>query len=267
VLCSPVFGPLRHAESRRARGPSPSGCTDQVPEGHRFACDGFLALTPSDEASKIESAVQFRIAETFHSLQGEGTWAGTPMYFIRLAGCHVGRPQAGRSGRDFPWVCRTRDGQTFLCDTDFGVHREATLEELVAECGPMRYVCLTGGEPLDQQDRLGPLMATLHRRGVKVHLETSGTVVPVLPFDWVTVSPKAGALETVIVEADEVKYLVDAQFEPAWVIEPRSGRVFLQPINGWETVAWDNVQRCLEHLRHHPTWRLSTQLHKLLQIQ
>ncbi|MEO0541875.1 MAG: 7-carboxy-7-deazaguanine synthase QueE, partial [Cyanobacteria bacterium P01_A01_bin.105] len=34
----------------------------------------------------------FPIVETFHSLQGEGTWAGTSAFFIRLAGCDVGCP-------------------------------------------------------------------------------------------------------------------------------------------------------------------------------
>ena len=31
-----------------------------------------------------------RLAETFHSLQGEGPSAGTPAHFLRLQGCDVG---------------------------------------------------------------------------------------------------------------------------------------------------------------------------------
>ncbi|MGK7880776.1 MAG: 7-carboxy-7-deazaguanine synthase QueE, partial [Crocosphaera sp.] len=33
--------------------------------------------------------INYPIVETFHSLQGEGTWTGTNAFFIRLAGCDV----------------------------------------------------------------------------------------------------------------------------------------------------------------------------------
>ncbi|MCH2543374.1 MAG: 7-carboxy-7-deazaguanine synthase QueE, partial [Candidatus Atelocyanobacterium sp. ALOHA_A2.5_9] len=34
----------------------------------------------------------YPIAETFHSIQGEGAWTGVSAFFIRLAGCNVGCP-------------------------------------------------------------------------------------------------------------------------------------------------------------------------------
>ena len=37
----------------------------------------------------VTQVQNYPIAETFHSLQGEGAWAGTNAFFIRLAGCDV----------------------------------------------------------------------------------------------------------------------------------------------------------------------------------
>ena len=35
--------------------------------------------------------MSYPVMETFYSLQGEGIFAGVPAFFIRLAGCDVGR--------------------------------------------------------------------------------------------------------------------------------------------------------------------------------
>jgi 7-carboxy-7-deazaguanine synthase len=49
------------------------------------------SLTPTTTTSKAASAV-LPVVETFHSVQGEGVWAGINAFFIRLAGCDVGCP-------------------------------------------------------------------------------------------------------------------------------------------------------------------------------
>jgi len=33
--------------------------------------------------------VTLQLAEIFYSVQGEGTWTGTPAVFVRLAGCNL----------------------------------------------------------------------------------------------------------------------------------------------------------------------------------
>ena len=38
------------------------------------------------------------------------------------------------------------------------------------------YVCITGGEPLQQADELEPLLVSLHKRGTTVDIETNGTL-------------------------------------------------------------------------------------------
>jgi 7-carboxy-7-deazaguanine synthase len=98
----------------------------------------------------------YQIAELFKSVQGEGLYSGTPMAFIRFVGCSVGKK-----------ICQH-------CDTDFetmhpwhggGEFSEAQLLDWV---GDYEHVCLTGGEPLDQD--LEPLVAAAGN--LQVHMET-----------------------------------------------------------------------------------------------
>ncbi len=49
--------------------------------------------------------------------------------------------------------------------------------------------------------------------------------------------------------------------------EIRGGYTYLQPVNGISEVLTANVTRCLTLLRSHPDWRLSVQLHKLLNVE
>lgn len=95
----------------------------------------------------------------FWTLQGEGALLGTPMAFIRLAGCSVGCPQ---------------------CDTDDAVRERVSVDELlqrVRDVTPADFVrpwaWITGGEPLDHD--LEPLSDGLHALGFSVALATSGT--------------------------------------------------------------------------------------------
>ena len=100
-----------------------------------------------------------KIAEIFRSLQGEGKNQGKPCLFIRLAGCNL--------------HCR-------WCDTAYArsggteLNLDIILEQ-VWRVNPS-YVCITGGEPLQQADELEPLLVSLHKRGTTVDIETNGTL-------------------------------------------------------------------------------------------
>ena len=104
-----------------------------------------------------------RIAEVFHSLQGEGPSAGSPSHFVRLQGCDVG----------CAW-----------CDTRYswpGAGGEArTLDEVWAACralGEAPQVVITGGEPL-QHPGIESVIDQALERWERVEVETSGIAPP-----------------------------------------------------------------------------------------
>ena len=114
-----------------------------------------------------------RVNETFFSVQGEGTLAGTPSFFIRLDGC--------------PLRCS-------WCDTPYALEGIAGIQTgvdaLVSLAGGTRHVVITGGEPLAQD--IAPLVEAFDE-GTHVTVETSGTIFADLPgVALFSVSPKVG---------------------------------------------------------------------------
>lgn len=213
------------------------------------------------------------IAEMFHSVQGEGLYSGTPMTFIRLAGCSVGRaglPEAPvLKTAKTAWQCQTFDGRCFWCDTDFHKYYEAAAEEILDHVTE-GHVCVTGGEPLIHQQRIDALFDLCQLREKKMHLETSGTIAWRKPQEvWMTVSPKFGVLTEMIDQANEIKLLVDKDFP----IEKVPGAVFkhplvyVQPINEELKISAENLRLCYKLLGQQPQWRLSIQLHKVLGVR
>lgn len=226
------------------------------------------------------------IAEVFESIQGEGTWVGTPMLFLRLAGCNVGKPAKALKVGPFPMLhtgveamaCSTYDGRIFPCDTDYGLKKKLPIEDVMVmlEGNKYRHVCVTGGEPFLHDFLLEELFYELASRDIMMHVETSGTKYPTsrtwpgdnaVPGYWITCAPKLGALTAMINRADELKLLVDEDFDE-FKLSPEMfnhKNVFVCPINA---VGMDsgqnnvNVQRCRELLHAFPQWRLSVQLHK-----
>ncbi len=99
----------------------------------------------------------------FRSIQGEGPYQGIPSVFVRLSGCNLRCRWCDSS--------KTRDG-------DAG--EEMTADEIsgrVRRSG-LSYVCITGGEPLLQQDELLALLKDLHEDGYIIEIETNGTIDP-----------------------------------------------------------------------------------------
>lgn len=101
---------------------------------------------------------RLRITEIFHSLQGESATVGLRTVFVRLTGC--------------PLRCG-------YCDTAYAFKggNWMELDAILAEVArhEVRYVTVTGGEPLAQAECLG-LLRALCDAGYEVSLETSGAL-------------------------------------------------------------------------------------------
>ncbi|MGP6190733.1 MAG: 7-carboxy-7-deazaguanine synthase QueE [Vulcanimicrobiaceae bacterium] len=189
------------------------------------------------------------LVELFYSVQGEGTWTGTPAVFVRLAGCNLN--------------CR-------FCDTDYALRFFAPVGETVAKVGELGGSCpmvvLTGGEPLAQRAS-SELIAALRADGRRVHIESNGSVPIEVPVDvWLTVSPKERLHPAMAARADEVKLIVDGRVPTEW-LEAFAGRkipVFLQP----EGNKPSNVALALDALKADPArLRLSLQTHKFIGVR
>lgn len=123
---------------------------------------------------------EYKIAETFSSINGEGTKAGQLSFFIRFTGCNL-----DCSYCDTKWANLPDATYTTMTDTD--------IIQRVLDSG-ITNVTVTGGEPLIQKDII-PLLDGLLKIGQCVEIETNGaadihpvikmgTVRPSLTMDY-----------------------------------------------------------------------------------
>nr|WP_303715226.1 radical SAM protein [Methanoculleus marisnigri] len=98
------------------------------------------------------------VSEIFRSLQGEGKSQGRPCTFIRLTGCNL---------------------RCAWCDTSYA--REGGEEMSITEVLDRvwlqngKQICITGGEPLLQQEAVLELLKKFSLHGYTVEIETNGT--------------------------------------------------------------------------------------------
>lgn len=198
------------------------------------------------------TAGQYVLMEHFYTLQGEGVFAGTAAYFIRLGGCDVGCHWCDVKESwhaDWPWVFTQ------------------TLVE-AAKASGTSIVVITGGEPLLHD--LNDLCNALRAAGLRVHLETSGTQpLRGAAFDWICFSPKKfkAPLPEFYGAAHELKVIVHNRHDLQWAethaaLVPATCQCLLQP--EWDTpesAAW-----IVDYVKAHPRWRFSLQTHKYLNI-
>jgi organic radical activating enzyme len=191
--------------------------------------------------------------ELFYSLQGEGYHQGKAAFFIRLAGCDVG----------CVW-CDVKDSW------DASKHPVLTIEEIVdtAAAHPSRIAIVTGGEPLMHQ--LDPLTTALKAAGFQTHIETSGSSPMSGSWDWVCLSPKKfkTPLPESIKAADELKVVVFNKYDFDWANSfeteiPVDCKKYLQP--EWEK-SDAMTPLVIEYIKQNPSWELSAQLHKYIQV-
>ncbi len=106
------------------------------------------------------TAKKIKVVEIFRTVEGEGSWVGLPVSFIRLEGCNLRCPWC-----DTPY---SYDGKSF---------QELTLEEIFHKIDAfgLKRVCITGGEPFLTEE-LPELIGVFLKEGYKVLIETNGTL-------------------------------------------------------------------------------------------
>ncbi len=147
-----------------------------------------------------------RIAEIFHSIQGEGLLAGVPSVFVRTSGCNL---------------------RCHWCDTPYASWKpegsEISVEEILRKVSEWdcHHVVLTGGEPMIAPD-LPALAAELRKIGKHITLETAATVPPAgIACDLASLSPK---LSNSTPPADR---------DPAWAKKHEATRLQPAVISEW----------------------------------
>jgi len=203
-----------------------------------------------------------KLAEAFTSIQGEGHLTGKLMRFIRFAGCNV------RS-------CPMHPTNNGLCDTDWSLKQMAEPYDVAIEAldavGPNGWVCITGGEPLEQPEALSELISDLKRLGLQVNIQTSGTHWLTCPWDWLTVSPKCapGALKQRF--GQELKVVYSGQSDDellAFYGSTKFWNYYLMPLwkDGTHNVA-ETIAAIHRLNKRGMPWELTTQAHKWWGVQ
>ncbi|WP_313111567.1 7-carboxy-7-deazaguanine synthase QueE [Aequorivita sediminis] len=200
----------------------------------------------------VNKGVMLPLMEEFYTIQGEGFHKGTAAYFIRVGGCDVG--------------CHWCDvKESWNAD----LHPPTAIETIVENADKYsKTIVITGGEPLTWD--MGPLTEMLKKRGMQIHIETSGAYKLTGTWDWICLSPKKMKLPTeeVYEKANELKVIVfnkdDFRFAEEQAAKVNKDCIlYLQP-------EWSKREKMspliVEYVMQNPQWKVSLQTHKYLNI-
>ena len=176
----------------------------------------------------------YKINEIFYSLQGEGYHSGTPAVFVRFSGCNL---------------------RCVFCDTQHQSGSLMSSQEIVDEVNKYSnapLLVLTGGEP----------SLFINEAFVEELKQKTGKRVtsPKSAFHGGDTEPcalkRCDELKVVYLGQDLAQYDdIEAQYR------------FLQPCyEENEEQRKANMQACVEAVKTHPNWRLSLQIHRVLNI-
>ncbi|HEY1629299.1 MAG TPA: 7-carboxy-7-deazaguanine synthase QueE [Tepidisphaeraceae bacterium] len=115
-----------------------------------------------------------KIAEIFHSIQGEGKLMGVPSVFVRASGCNLRCTWC-----DTPYASWNPQGE------------EMPIAAIVAKISEFacKHVVLTGGEPMIMPD-IAQLCERLKSRDHHITIETAATLHTPIKLDLASLSPK-----------------------------------------------------------------------------
>lgn len=204
---------------------------------------------------------ELEYVDLFHTIQGEGPFAGRPAIFLRLAGCNL---------------------QCKFCDTDYTSNRKVIgVGELVDKLKndfKCRFLVITGGEPLRQSVAISNLLNNIIDTW-DVQIETNGALSVETLYNKVSivVSPKARIHHSVYsdLKTTYFKFLVSCDtFGSAEDPTDCNGigilpavkhgkYVYLQPLDeGDDTKNKKNTSLAIELAKLY-NFNVSTQLHKI----
>jgi len=220
---------------------------------------------------------KLKVNEIFHSIQGEGRYAGIPMSFIRLQGCNF-------SDHPCSW-CDTK----YALDPSGGI--EANIQGIVSSVKSLsRYrgswVCITGGEPMLQLAELRELVFALRSEGYLIEIETNGVFPPPTwqnrvnswvvdikcpssgnqtPLDFIPMwqlTKVSNQIKFVVATTTDLSFVEDVMKISVFIPE-----VFISPVLDWKNgniLNRDLVREVVFLCKSH-NLRFSIQLHKLLE--
>lgn len=210
----------------------------------------------------------YTVKEIFYSLQGEGAQIGRATVFCRFSGCNL-------------WNGLEKDREDAICkfcDTDFvgtngtfgGKYSAEKLAERINMMFPVsakdKYTVLTGGEPLLQVDE--NLIKAIKFYGIKIGVETNGTIIAPDGIDWICVSPKFGS-ELKQISGNEIKIVF-----PQLGLDPKDyekyhfDHFYLQPLEEiGDKKLHSPTEFAIRFCMFNPKWKLSLQTHKILNLR
>lgn len=223
----------------------------------------------------------------FHTLQGEGPYAGMRAIFLRLSGCNLQCP---------------------MCDTEYTASTQWLVEDLVEHIYRLWYadyetfpravesvLVITGGEPFRQTPALHKFLFQLDIASaglVQVQIETNGTyklppqMIDIIDETGVVVvcSPKAHVWKGLWDLCRDVKYVVSARDMnavdglPTHPLDNGGGKRVAHPPQGWPGTFWlqpedskdpevnaANMAAVRDSCMRHG-YRLCLQLHKIIDL-
>jgi len=142
-------------------------------------------MNMADEIAELK--LTLNVNEIFGpTIQGEGPSVGQRCAFLRLSGCNL---TCTWCDTPYTWDWEGLNGEPY--DKTQETH-PASLYEIHHQLTGLGVdlIIVSGGEPMMQQRNLGPLVDRLTRSGIRVEIETNGTIAPDINPTRFNVSPK-----------------------------------------------------------------------------
>ena len=197
------------------------------------------------------------------TIQGEGTHAGKVVSFLRFGGCNKWN---GKKESKPDSICN-------FCDTEFVGGERMTIDEIINKLLAIGIstVVISGGEPALQVDQ--ELLNQLYVNHFDIHIETNGSVdISKVEhyFKHITCSPKQSIKETKLRNCDDLKILYPYINEDITIAKFRRMshlKGYLQPVMPNDLNGKENLKATIEKLYENPLWKLSMQMHKIIEVE